>query len=156
MAEEHWQDVRDRQEREAREKEKREEQISSAKAKLMLESYKKNKAKKLLKGDDVPYSYVPDKAKIYEYDEGVRETEKYVEHRYTRFIVYPGGRVHMWRHGTRRQKFVAVSGPLAGQRLTDDHDDYVLYNCAGFNRGTYKKRGPPRCVLVHRSSFEEE
>lgn len=95
-----------------------------------------------------------EKATVYEFDDGVSESETVRVAKGTRFTIYDNGKMTMWKHTTKAQKFLVVSGPLTGKRIVDDHPSYVLYNAAGFNRGAHKNESPPRCVLVHRSSFK--
>lgn len=89
----------------------------------------------------------------YEFLDWTKETETERKTKTTRFTFEDGGRVWMHSSVSKQQKFLVVSGPLAGKRLVDDNPDYVLYNCAYFNRGSAKKNDVPRVVLVHRSSF---
>jgi hypothetical protein len=51
------------------------------------------------------------------------------------------------------QKFLCVNGPLAGQFIEDDRDDYLRYNTA-FRHS--RRRGEPKiptAVLVHKDTL---
>ena len=87
----------------------------------------------------------------YTFDEGtVVKDDKVLEKR-TEFRFFDDGHVAMWKRTSKSQRFLVVSGPKAGQRITDDNPEYVLYNINGSYRGA--KSAPPRCVLVHRASL---
>lgn len=75
------------------------------------------------------------------------------EHRVhtTSFRFYEDGTMYVTKSVEKRQKFLVVNGPLAGQRIQDNNQDYVLFNRNGYDW----KNKTPKCVLVHRSSLVE-
>lgn len=131
-------------------KETREEQFArerkeaTAKAKAVWEkSYKSRKPseKSVSKGFCIDYTF----------DEGTVVKDDVVIKKRTEFRFFDDGNVMMWKCSSKSQRFLVVSGPKAGQRITDDNPEYVLYNINGSYRGA--KSAPPRCVLVHRASL---
>lgn len=131
----------------------REERERAAKAKAAFEKYKADKTRKPKKerwnqGDDPFTDYI--------YDEGTTETESAVTSKTTTFRVGDSGDVRMFKNTQKRQKFLCVNGPLAGQRITDDRDNgYLIFNCAyRSGRRSRDEAKVPSAVLVHKSAFE--
>lgn len=128
------------------EKYARERKEDSEKAKAELAKYRaaKKKPEKDEKSAD---------SRTITYFDRVSDTEK--EHKVfsTEFRIDKDGNYWMWKRTEKRQKFLVVNGPLAGQRIQDDNEDYVLYNCASWHRGRLGDK-VTRCVLVHRGAFK--
>lgn len=88
-----------------------------------------------------------------EFEDWTKETDEERRVKTTTFRLSKGDVEGMWVNVSRQQKFLCVNGPQAGKRLVNADEEYVLYNCAEYNRGTSKEAAKPRCVLVHRTSF---
>ena len=120
MSEETWQ-----------QKYAREEAERQKKNKALFEKYRADKSRKPEKSRWAPSS-VGDDAKFtdYTFPESTKDTDRVIVVRSTCFRVYDSGRVVMTKHSKTRQKFLCVNGPLAGQRVTDTQDDYLIFNRA--------------------------
>jgi hypothetical protein len=124
------------------EREEREHQVKAKKAWETV--YKKRKPTSTDKWDTY---------KEYVFDEGTVTTGSAVVVKTTRFRFMKDGNVYMSKLQNKRQLFLVVNGPLKGQRITDENEEYVLFNRNSAWRGGGKGE-IPKCVLVHRSAFE--
>lgn len=86
------------------------------------------------------------------YIDRVSDTEKAHTVFMTCFRVDSDGTVYMHKSTEKRQKFLVVTGPLAGKRIQDNNPDYLLFNASGSWRAG--KKTPEKCVLVHKSAFK--
>lgn len=120
---------------------KREEEAETAKAlEAWNSTYKKRKPdEKYLDKEIQDYTFM---------DETVERAGVVLEKR-TEFRFFKDGRVIMRKLASKSQRFLVVNGPKAGKRITDNDEDYVLFN----RNGRYGK-DVPKCVLVHRSSLK--
>lgn len=85
-----------------------------------------------------------------DYEKGLPDEYRVGE---VRFFINSNGDVEVYRSVRKFQKFLCVNGPLAGQKIIEgSSEEYILYNCASFNRGSRDKK-IPKAVLVHRSVF---
>jgi hypothetical protein len=121
----------------------------------MEKAWAKYKARKDGKREKQYRMNAKGKEEVYGYDivfdEGTRTTDTKVESKTTTFRFDSDGKLYaFFRNTQKKQRFLVVSGPKAGERITDEDDDYVLYNIAGRD---YRKPERPQCVLVHVSSF---
>lgn len=89
------------------------------------------------------------KHKVLTFLDSVVEKENAVETRTTRLTWGEDGLMRVWSGVSKSQRFLCVNGPLAGQKIEDDNEDYVLYN----RNGRYGKE-VPKCVLVHKDAFK--
>lgn len=124
-----------------------EEKIALAKAQKKYAEYKAEgrKPSETYKDRDGGYT-------SYTYDEGTKETDKEIKRTTRTFRVSDGKVKYMNVSTNTRQKFLVVNGPLAGKRITDEREDYVLFNCASGRYGSQKVK-TPKCVLVHIGAF---
>jgi hypothetical protein len=123
----------------------REEAEALAKAQKAWETYKTQKPIEKhhdRDGRETTYTFL----------DWVKETDTERRTKTTWFRLQGGKVVYMSSSTAKKQKFLVVSGPKAGERLTDEDEDYVLFNVASMNYG--RKIQAPRCVLVHKSSFK--
>lgn len=92
---------------------------------------------------------------IYVFEDWVKETEAERKTKTTTFrIGEKSDQFCMFSSTSKSQKFLVVSGPLAGQRVVEqDHPDYVLFNLSGRHK-VPKGLDVPSCVLVHKDAFE--
>lgn len=125
-----------------------EEKVRLAKAQKLYEQYKADKRKPSETYKDRDGGHTS-----YTYDEGTKDSDKEIK-RTTRTFRVSGGKVQYMNVSTNtKQKFLVVNGPLKGKKITDENEDYVLFNRNSAWRGA-SKGDVPKCVLVHRSAFE--
>ena len=112
--------------------------------KALLEEYKATK-KLLWSEGKTRYEFV---VSVTELPDEVRTNTAFF------WVDHESGEVHLRRGVRKEQKFLCVGGSLGGQKMTEAEacPEYIVYNCAAFNRG---QRDPkvPRAVLVHRQSL---
>lgn len=129
MGEESWEDRYAREEKE-----------HTARALAAWEkTYKKRKP--LEKNEDDVYTE-------YIFDEDTIQNEDSIQVKTVNFRFMDDGSVYMRRLVNKRSLFLVVSGPLAGKRIPDENEEYIL-----FNRSGRHGKDVPKCVLVHRNSL---
>ena len=83
------------------------------------------------------------------FDDGTKTTGKAEVSRTTTFHFDVKGKLErVYQRSSKSQLFLVVSGPLAGKRIKDENEDYVL-----FNRNGRFGKDVPKCVLVHKGSL---
>lgn len=85
------------------------------------------------------------------FDDGTKTTAADVRVKTTTFTFKKGAKTPYMVHVTtsKSQLFLVVSGPKAGQCITDTDENYLL-----FNRNGRHGKDVPKCVLVHRGSLK--
>lgn len=115
---------------------------------VMLEKYLKDPTIKLLWSDTESSEYKRYKFLVStaEYENEVRYSEA--------FFMDNGETVSLSRSTSKRQKFLCVDGPLAGQKVIEENAiDYVLFNRSS-SRGD-EDGGIPSAILVYRQSVTQ-